>query len=61
MEYEGDASLSSGIGIGSSREDVVAVYGVEYILDGDYLIYEYENISLSFEIEDEKVVFIEIY
>ena len=61
MEYEGDASLSSGIGIGSSKEDIIAAYGVEYFLEGDYLIYEYDNTTLSFELKDEKVVFIGIY
>ena len=62
MEVTGTETLLSGIGIGSGREDVLAAYGEAYTEFGTMLAYDLsETASLSFQMENDKVTFIEIY
>lgn len=61
IELENEASLPSGIKIGSSLTEVKDVYGDECSDDGEYISYDIDGIALSFEIIEDKVSFVEIY
>ncbi len=62
IEVTGGEKLLSGIGIGSAKSDVIAAYGEEYVEFGTMLAYDLsETASLSFQIENDVVTFIEIY
>ena len=63
LELAGEEKLPTGVGLGSSKQDVIGVYGEKYTDDGNYISYEYDNgsITLGFEFEGDIVKFIEIY
>lgn len=63
LELAGEEKLSSGIGLESSKQDVIDVYGENYTEDGNYMYYEYDDgsITLGFEFEGDTVNFIEVY
>lgn len=57
IEYCGEEKTPSGIGIGSTRADIEAAYGIDYVMDPDYITYMYsENATISFCMDDEECV-----
>lgn len=61
ITYYGEEKTLSGIGIGSTRADIEAAYGIDYMIDPDYIIYTYgENAILSFHMNDEECKCIEL-
>lgn len=61
IQYHGKEKTLSGIGIGSTRADIEAAYGIDYLIDPDYIIYTYgENAKLCFRMKDEKCEYIEL-
>lgn len=61
IEYLGEEKTSSGIGIGSTRADIEAAYGIEYEMDPNYITYTYcENETISFQMDGEKCIRIEL-
>lgn len=62
IEVSGDEKLLSGIGVGSTWTDMIAMYGEEYALFGSMVSYELsESASISFQMEDNVISFVEIY
>ncbi|MBQ6786178.1 MAG: hypothetical protein IJO85_00495 [Lachnospiraceae bacterium] len=61
IQYHGKEKTLSGIGIGSTRADIEAAYGIDYLIDPDYIIYSYgENAKLCFRMKDEECEYIEL-
>lgn len=61
IQYHGKEKTLSGIGIGSTRADIEAAYGIDYQIDPDYIIYTYgENAKLCFRMKDEECEYIEL-
>ncbi len=61
IQYYGKEKTLSGIGIGSTRADIEAAYGIDYLIDPDYIIYTYgENAKLCFRMKDEECEYIEL-
>ena len=61
IQYHGKEKTLSGIGIGSTRADIEAAYGIDYLIDPDYIIYTYgENAKLCFRMKDEECEDIEL-
>lgn len=61
IQYHGKEKTLSGIGIGSTRADIEAAYGIDYLIDPDYIIYTYgENAKLCFRMKDEECEYIEL-
>lgn len=61
ITYQGEEKTLSGIGIGSTRADIEAAYGIHYIIDPNYITYTYgENATLSFRMKDEECECIEL-
>lgn len=61
ITYRGEEKTLSGIGIGSTRADIEAAYGIDYMIDPNYIIYMYgENATLSFRMNEEKCECIEL-
>ena len=61
IEYRGEEKTPSGIGLGSTRADIEAAYGIGYEMDPDYITYTYcENETISFQMDGEKCVCIEL-
>lgn len=63
IELAGEEVLASGLGIGSSRVDILAAYGEDYMDDGMYLEYEYEEgaTTLCFTMDGDIATLVEIY
>ncbi|MBE5876751.1 MAG: hypothetical protein E7290_07675 [Lachnospiraceae bacterium] len=62
IEVSGNEKLLSGIGVGSTRADMIVAYGEEYVEFGTMLAYDLsENASISFQVENDIITFIEIY
>ena len=62
IQYCGEEKTLSGVGIGSTRADIEAAYGIDYLMDPNYIIYTYgENAKLSFRMNGEKCELIELY
>ena len=61
IQYYGEEKTLSGVGIGSTRADIEAAYGIDYLIDPDYIIYTYgENAKLCFQMNGEKCEYIEL-
>ena len=61
VEYFGEEKTLSGIGIGSTRADIEAAYGIEYVMDPNYMRYKYDkHASIRFQMEGEKCIHIEL-
>lgn len=63
LEVTGEEKLTTGIGLGSLKQDIIDTYGEDYIQDENYISYEYDEdgITLGFEFDGDTVSFIEIY
>ena len=62
IQYCGEEKTLSGVGIGSTRADIEAAYGIDYLMDPNFIIYTYgENEKLSFRMNGEKCERIELY
>ena len=62
IELTGEETMSTGIGVGSSKQEVINVYGENYTEEDNYLSYEWDgNITLGFEFDGDAVSFVEIY
>lgn len=63
IELAGEETLASGLGVGSSRADIIATYGEEYMDDGMYLEYEYDDgaTTLCFTMDGDIATLVEIY
>lgn len=61
IELEEGAKLKSGIGVGNSKDEVIEKYGNQFTTIGDCIEYQYENVNLSFTLQNDQVTFIEIY
>ena len=61
IQYYGKEKTLSGIGIGNTRADIEAAYGIDYLIDPEYIIYSYgENAKLCFRMKDEECEYIEL-
>lgn len=61
ITYQGEEKTLSGIGVGSTRADIEAAYGIHYMIEPDYIIYQYgENAILRFCMNGEECKRIEI-
>lgn len=61
IQYQGDEKTLSGIGVGSTRADIEAAYGIDYLIDPDYIIYPYgDKAELCFRMKDEECEYIEL-
>ncbi len=61
IQYRGDEKTLSGIGIGSTRADIEAAYGIDCMIAPDSIIYTYgEDAMLYFRMQDEKCEYIEL-
>lgn len=60
IEISGEEKLPSGIGIGSSLEEVIKAYGADYENDYDLVTYIVDGNELNFYFADDLVDFIEI-
>lgn len=61
IQYQGDEKTLSGIGVGSTRADIEAAYGIDYLIDPDYIIYPYgDNAELCFRMKGEECEYIEL-
>ena len=61
IEYYGEEKTLSGIGIGSTRADIEAAYGIDYVMDPDYITYTYDNhATISFQMKEEECIYIEL-
>lgn len=61
ITYRGEEKTLSGIGIGSTRADIEAAYGIDYMIDPYYIIYTYgENGTLSFRMKNEECECVEL-
>ena len=61
IQYYGEEKTLSGVGIGSTRADIEAAYGIDYLIDPDYIIYTYgENAKLCFQMNGETCEYIEL-
>lgn len=61
IELGGEQKTLSGMGIGCTRADIEAAYGIEYVMDPEHLIYIYmEEYMLSFRMEGEMCIGIEL-
>lgn len=63
IELAGEETLASGLGVGSSRADIIATYGEDYMDDGTYLEYEYDDgaTTLCFTMDGDTATLVEIY
>ncbi len=61
VEVTGSEPLSSGIHIGSTKEEAIAQYGSVYTEAGDELLYELGDKTLGLQIQDGKVSFMELF
>ena len=62
IQYCGEEKTLSGVGRGSTRADIEAAYGIDYLMDPNFIIYTYgENEKLSFRMNGEKCERIELY
>lgn len=61
INLEESAKLSNGLGLGNTKDEIIAVFGDDYSMSGDYLEYDYDGITLSFEITSDTVTYVEIY
>lgn len=62
VEYTGEEQTPSGIGLGSTIADLEKVYGNDYVEDAFFTVYELEtNATISLQLENEKVSYIEFY
>lgn len=60
IEYYGEEKTLSGIGIGSTRADIEAAYGIDYVMDPNYITYTYDNhATISFQMKEEECIYIE--
>ena len=60
IECCGEEKTLSGIGIGSTRADIEAAYGIDYVMDPNYIIYTYgSHATINFQMEAEECVHIE--
>ena len=61
IQYYGEEKTLSGVGIGSTRADIEAAYGIDYTIDPNYIIYTYgENAKLCFQMNGEQCEYIEL-
>lgn len=61
IEYCGEEKTLSGIGVGSTRADIEAAYGIDYVMDPDYITYTCtDGATMSFRMEGEECVHIEL-
>ncbi len=61
IQYCGEEKTLSGVGLGSTRADIEAAYGIDYLIDPDYIIYTYgENAKLCFQMNGEKCEYIKL-
>lgn len=61
IEITGSETLSAGIHVGSTKEEVIAAYGSAYTEDGNELLYEMGNKIIGLQITDNKVSFMELF
>lgn len=61
IEITGGDYLSSGIHIGSTKEEVIAAYGSAYIEEGTELLYEMGGKTIGLQMTDNKVSFMELF
>lgn len=61
IEITGGDYLSSGIHIGSTKEEVIAAYGSAYIEEGTELLYEMGSKTIGLQMTDNKVSFMELF
>lgn len=62
VEYTGEEQTPSGIGVGSTMVDLEKAYGNNYVEDAFFTVYELEaNATISVQLENEKVIYIEFY
>lgn len=62
IEVTGSEKLLSDVGVGSTIADITQAYGNDYVEFGTMLSYDLsETASISFQIENDVVTFIEIY
>ena len=61
IQYYGEEKTLSRVGIGSTRADIEAAYGIDYTIDPNYIIYTYgENAKLCFQMNGEQCEYIEL-
>lgn len=60
IEISGSGKLPSGVGIGSTTDEIIKAYGEDYIQDFDLYTYEVGNSELNFYLIDGIVDMIEI-
>lgn len=59
IEYCGEEKTLSGIGVGSTRADIEAAYGIDYVMDPDYITYTCtDGATMRFRMEGEECVHI---
>ncbi len=61
IEFAGEETLSAGIGVGSTRDEVIAAYGSDCEEDEYSMTYELGDKTLGIELDGDSVSFIEIY
>ena len=62
IEFDENAVTDANIGIGSTKEDVEKAYGQEYSTMGDYILYNYGDLScISFQYTDGVVTYLDMY
>lgn len=61
IEFTGEETMASGIGVGSTRDEVVAAFGSDCEEDEYGMTYELGDKTLGIELDGDSVSFIEIY
>ncbi len=61
IEFAGEEVLPAGIGVGSTRDEVIAAYGSDCEEDEYSMTYELGDKTLGIELDGDSVSFIEIY
>ncbi|MBQ7943502.1 MAG: hypothetical protein IJ326_05500 [Lachnospiraceae bacterium] len=61
IEFVGEETMASGIGVGSTRDEVVAAFGSDCEEDEYGMTYELGDKTLGIELDGDSVSFIEIY
>ena len=62
IEFQGDEKTLSGIGLGSTKAEIEAAYGSDYVEEFSFMTYMYrENATISFQMDGEECAYIEMY
>lgn len=61
IEFAGEETLAAGIGVGSTKDEVLAAYGSDCEQDEYGMTYELGDKTLGIELDGDSVSFIEIY